>query len=527
MDQNDRLQLANLSTLSTNKKLNEVLQNREEFLFTLHSFRQSLDLNNSFQETDDSADILEGRDISVCTRIRPLLHYEKTAGYFETIIANQPMIHTFQPTFDFKKAVRPVTSSQKVDFAFGPEHTNEDVYKAAVVPLVDLGLRGGVSTLFAYGQTGSGKTFTISGILEPLARDLFERNRCDKIKAPSNTEDLNQKVVEQNAQDQRRNFFLPELKDTKIYISVFELLGNKGTDLLDKDDSPKSVDILENKFGKVEAKGTKEYEVNSAEELISLVNHGFQHRRTERTFKNDTSSRSHAVCKIRIESLVIREAEDGMIFIVDLAGSENASDAQFHDKELVSQTKLINKSLMALKECVRNRALAATNPDTFYHVPYRLSKLTLLLKDAFELESKRLAKTVVIANLSSSCADVAASLNTLKYVAPIKIGQTREKVIPNPKNPANWSNEKLREWVTKASKGKVDADRLCPHESGMQILRLPEIEFLKRVLADPANDWKEEVAKKFYISLWKKLIDARTTERKNKLKRNTTRIDYD
>jgi hypothetical protein len=69
-----------------------------------------------------------------------------------------------------------------------------------------------------------------------------------------------------------------------------------------------------------------------------------------------------------------------LILITDLAGSENAADAQFHDRSLVKETQLINKSLMALKDCIRNRALSALNPDRYYHIPYRLSKLTLLLK---------------------------------------------------------------------------------------------------------------------------------------------------
>ena len=310
-----------------------------------------------------------------------------------------------------------------------------------------MGLKGGVATIFAYGQTGSGKTFTVSGIFEPLAHDIFKRGRRPNFeqsalkKSIENEENCDNNAILNN-DDQ---IFASRGDDIKIHVSVFELLGNDATDLLKEEHSVKSVEIVEDKFGKVQVKGVKEFEVNSADELISIVQNGFQHRKIETTFKNDASSRSHAVCQIRIENMTIKEAEDGIIFVVDLAGSENASDVQFHDKDLVSQTKLINSSLMALKECIRNRALAAVNQDTFYHVPYRLSKLTLLLRDAFALESRRLAKTVVIANVSPSCADISATLNTLKYVAPLKIGQIGvKKTDPNPDNPANWSNERVR-----------------------------------------------------------------------------------
>ena len=40
---------------------------------------------------------------------------------------------------------------------------------------------------------------------------------------------------------------------------------------------------------------------------------------------------------------------------------------------------------MCLKDCIRNRAKTAADPNTFVHIPYRQSKLSLLLKDAFEL----------------------------------------------------------------------------------------------------------------------------------------------
>jgi kinesin family protein 2/24 len=77
---------------------------------------------------------------------------------------------------------------------------------------------------------------------------------------------------------------------------------------------------------------------------------------------------------------------------------------------------------MALKECMRNRALAAIHPEKDFHIPYRNSKLTLMLKDSFELCSNKLSKTVVIANVAPGVADLAMTKNTLRFVTPIKVG---------------------------------------------------------------------------------------------------------
>ena len=118
----------------------------------------------------------------------------------------------------------------------------------------------------------------------------------------------------------------------------------------------------------------------------------------------------------------MKAAEDGFLHLIDLAGSENAGDSQFHDKSRLQETKDINKSLMCLKECIRNRSLASLDPSTHVHIPYRQSKLSLLLKDAFELESYKLSRTVVIANVAPSVLDTAMTLNTLRYTALEKGG---------------------------------------------------------------------------------------------------------
>ena len=141
-----------------------------------------------------------------------------------------------------------------------------------------------------------------------------------------------------------------------------------------------------------------------------------------------------------------------------------------------------------------------------------------LPQDAFELESYRQSRTVVVANVAPSVLDISMTLNTLRYAAPIKQGlRNKVKLEPSPRNPANWDNEKLAAWIKEKSLGKLKPAKICPWESGRQFLSLPESEIILRITASHPK-MSEEKAKDFYLKLWKVFIDARTRERKMKMK---------
>lgn len=71
----------------------------------------------------------------------------------------------------------------------------------------------------------------------------------------------------------------------------------------------------------------------------------------------------------------------------------------------------INKSLLALKECIRALDNGAQ------HVPFRGSKLTAVLRDSFVGGQ---ARTVMIANISPNATSVEHTLNTLRYADRVK-----------------------------------------------------------------------------------------------------------
>lgn len=110
----------------------------------------------------------------------------------------------------------------------------------------------------------------------------------------------------------------------------------------------------------------------------------------------------------------------GKLSLVDLAGSERGSDTKAHNSQRRTESAEINTSLLALKECIR--ALDTRSK----HVPYRASKLTLILKDCF---TSKQARTTMIATVSPGATSADHTLNTLRYADRIKEKKSGDKAL--------------------------------------------------------------------------------------------------
>jgi len=175
-------------------------------------------------------------------------------------------------------------------------------------------------------------------------------------------------------------------------------------------------------FGSTQLVGVKEHPVDSTPELLSMIEQASCSRQTASTEKNDRSSRSHSICRIRVGDFNFSPGslEDGILYLVDLAGSEAARDLFNHNADRMKETLEINKSLSTLKDCIRgiaetNMAASLKKRPKEPYIPFRHSMLTKVLKHVFDPSGTRNCKTVVLACINPSFLDTAASKNTFRY----------------------------------------------------------------------------------------------------------------
>jgi hypothetical protein len=269
------------------------------------------------------------------------------------------------------------------DYVFDETATNEEVFREAAMSLVDSFLNRGRATLFAYGQTGSGKTHTIFGTQRVVG--VYE-HVCKHI--------------------------LEKLDGRTLTICFVEIYGNRVYDLFE---NRNRVELLEDGNGNAQLVGHTEITIVDLNQMMDLIRLGMECRTTGSTEANAQSSRSHAIVQMTIRNEV--GGTESKFSLVDLAGSERGVDTGNIDKRARQEGSEINKSLLALKECIRALYLQRTNKETSLHIPFRASKLTQILRDSFIGKN---SQTSMIAMISPGSLSAEHSLNTLRYADRVK-----------------------------------------------------------------------------------------------------------
>ncbi|KAI1722674.1 kinesin motor domain-containing protein [Ditylenchus destructor] len=355
----------------------------------------------------------EVKEIRICVAVRkrPLNSSESKKGEIEIVSVHgkdELIVHQPQAKVDLTKYVE--NQQFRFDYTFDEKADIALVHKFTAQPLIETIFEGGRSTCFAYGQTGSGKTHTMGGtfvgkrqvcsegIYALAAQDVFDMLQSPKYNA----------------------------QNLSVYCTFFEIYGSNAYDLLNK---KIKLRILEDGKKQVQVVDLTETRVHNVAEVMNCIKSGSERRTAGTTTANSNSSRSHAVFQIILRKVAkAKNPLHGKISLIDLAGNERGKDANSGDQQTRMEGAEINRSLLALKECIR-----AMGRDQD-HVPFRDSKLTLVLRDSF---TEKNSKVCMIATISPAMSHVEDTLNTLRYADRVK-----ELGNDSPKNATGPSNKK-------------------------------------------------------------------------------------
>ncbi|GAB4837835.1 hypothetical protein Ancab_027360 [Ancistrocladus abbreviatus] len=279
------------------------------------------------------------------------------------------------------------------DRVFSGDCSTKQVYEEAAKEIALSVVSGINSSIFAYGQTSSGKTYTMTGITEYAVADIYDYMQ----------------------RHEERAFVLK--------FSAIEIYNENVRDLLSTDSTPLRL-LDDPERGTIVEKLTEETlkDWSHLKKLLSICE---AQRKIGETSLNETSSRSHQILRLTIESsareFIGKENSSTLsasVFFIDLAGSERASQA------LSAGTRLkegchINRSLLTLGNVIRKLSKGGHG-----HINYRDSKLTRILQPCLGGN----ARTSIICTLSPARSHVEQSRNTLLFASCAKEVSTNAQV---------------------------------------------------------------------------------------------------
>uniref|UniRef100_A0A8C3L974 Kinesin family member 27 n=1 Tax=Chrysolophus pictus TaxID=9089 RepID=A0A8C3L974_CHRPC len=399
---------------------------------------------------------MEEIPVKVAVRIRPLLSKE--------------VLHNHQV------CVRLVPNTQQIiigkdraftfDYVFGKNSTQGEVYTVCIKPLLLSLTEGYNATVFAYGQTGSGKTYTIGG------GHIASIAEHEQGIIPRAIQELFQHISENH------NI------DFHVKVSYIEVYMEELRDLLELETSVKDLHIREDEKGNTVIVGAKEFQVECADEVMSLLESGNAARHTGTTQMNEHSSRSHAIFTISICQKQSAESQKNTdvpqnpswksvrmiaskFHFVDLAGSERVTKTG-NTGERFKESIQINSGLLALGNVIS--ALGDPKRKSV-HIPYRDAKITRILKDSLGGN----AKTVMITCISPSSSDFDESLNSLKYANRAKNIRNKPVVNYNP-DQDRIDEMELEIRLLREALQNQQVSNQCSHDLNQERIRISSLE---------------------------------------------------
>jgi kinesin family protein C1 len=306
------------------------------------------------------------------------------------------------------------TNLYHFDHVFGQKTAQERVY-SEVSELIQSALDGYRVCIFSYGQTGSGKTWTMSGERLGSNRGIIPR--------------AVEQIIDQTMSMKEQGW------NMTVKVSVLELYNEDLKDLLPEGSSgdiKNSKDKLKitNTQGRVGVSGLNSVDINTESthlgmrQLENLLERAGKARTTVATGMNERSSRSHMIFMMELHGVHTdgTTVTRGGLRLVDLAGSERLDRAgTANDAARLKETVNINKSLSCLADVFINLGQKSQ------HIPYRNSKLTMLLQDCLSGEGKSLMIVNVSPTVASS-GETVCSLRFADQVSQVELGKAQRQM---------------------------------------------------------------------------------------------------
>jgi kinesin family protein C2/C3 len=395
-------------------------------------------------------------NIRVVCRIRPVLPSDETHG--NTQVAVQRVS---------REVVRMADSNREFEFdeVFGQRSTQEDVFEE-VRPMVEAVLEGHHACIFAYGQTGSGKTHTMAGTVSDRG--------------------VNYRSLETLFAMRQTGLDSGAMTTCAFFVCNVEIYNERVRDLLTPSSSTSTstdLEIRQDLVLGVHLPTVKRMGASTMDEVLDIIAQGQRNRAQGHTEMNHTSSRSHSVVMIDVETNRADAANvvnKGRLVLVDLAGSERLNKSGVSG-ERQREAQNINKSLSALGDVIA--ALGSKQN----HVPFRNSKLTYLLQDSLGSDNK-VMMIVQVAPTQFNAPESACTLAFGSRARAVELGKSKTQ---------QGVSSSVRPAITEEQKQKLEQ----------------KVALLDRTLAETQARLGEAETKAAQVSFFKPKTDRLTRAR--------------